>query len=326
MLLAKMYIVVSNIALLWDPIGWIKDTINGAVSAGQEKLAEAVDFIVQSLVALIGPGLANICNSILQTGFGVYSNLLNDSLQYLTGDMNGAFGDILSTVQEASTTVIVPVAALIVTYSFMYNLIQIMVDRNNQAEIDWFVICKECFKAACCAVLVSHSFEIARAVQELGNYMAGAGASAIGNFSIAMEGDAVAATDPIGQMLLVGLIGIIAMGCGMVCAALIRFTIYTRIITLTLLIGMSPIPFATFLAGGWIGQIGQSYVKNLLAYALQAFIMVMIGGIIATVLSSFPVSGANNGLAFIEHIIVLFALTSTFMKSLSIAKTVMAAA
>ena len=326
MLLARMYIVVSNIALLWDPLDWMSDIFNGFVSKGQEKLAESVDYIVQSLVAVFGTGLANICNASLKTGFEVYSNLLNDSLQYLTGDMNGAFGDILSTVKNASTTVIVPVAALIVTYSFMYNLIQIMVDRNNQAEIDWFVICKECFKAACCAVLVSHSFEIAGAVQDLGNYLAGSGADAIGNFSIAMEGDAVSATDPIGQMILVGLIGIIAMICGMVCASLIRFTIYTRIITLTLLIGLSPIPFATFLAGGWIGQIGQSYIKNLLAYALQAFIMVMIGGIIATVLSNFPISGANTGLAFIEHVIVLFALTSTFMKSLSIAKTVMAAA
>ena len=344
MLLAKMYIVVSNIALLWDGDGFdlgdigkilgdgIGKLISGAgdlLSAGWDEATNMAMPVIKAGTELISSfmvaAFGKLINGFVSSGFNTYSELMNESFTYLdSGLVEGKFEGFADIVKNASTSVIVPIAALIVTYSFMYNLIQIMVDRNNQAEVDWFMICKECFKAACCAVLVSHSFEIAGAMKELGDFIAGS-ARDIHAYSITLEADVIGETySSGGEMLLVALVGFVAIICGYICAALIRFTIYTRIITLNLLIGLAPIPFATFLAGGWIGQIGQGYIKSLISYALQIFIMTLIGSMMTRILGSAAFKPTIP--ALLEHVIMLFALTQTFMKSLSIAKTVMSAA
>ena len=333
MLLAKMYIVVSNIALLLDgdDSSWFKniwDNVTGFISGLPEHLQMGMDFVeaaMQAISTMMVKAFGGLVNDFVAKGFSDYSDIMEKSLQYLNNDFSeGPLGELQAKAISASTTVIVPIAALIVTYSFMYNLIQIMVDRNNQAEIDWFMICKECFKAACCAVLVTHSFEIAGAMKELGNYIAGEALS-IGSYKVTMTADLIGESYSTGgQMVLVALVGLISVVCGFVCAALIRFTIYTRIITLNLLIGLAPIPFATFLAGGWIGQIGQGYIKSLMSYVLQLFIMALIATFISEVLGSATIEPSLGSM--LEHIIMLFALTQTFMKSLSIAKTVMSAA
>src|SRR5699024_7966358 len=50
---------------------------------------------------------------------------------------------------------------------------------------------------------------------------------------------------------------------------------WSRIVTVMLYVSVAPIPYATLLNKDWIGSIGQSYVKNLLALMLQGYFMIV---------------------------------------------------
>lgn len=344
MFFAGMYICLNKILLVCltihfevdpgtetggaDGIGdAIMDLINGAGEVITEELGKIVQFVFEAIGVLLKPTIAKFAGNAIDLAFSTYTNLMSSALSFSYYDET--FSPLRDTVINTSESVIMPVAGLIVTYAFCYNIIQILVDRNNQVEIDWFVIAKECFKAACALLIVTHAFDIAQALIDVGNYLTN-GITGSGAFSVTLTGNELMNEDAalsmeIGTMLLLILVAFLVALVGIVCAALIRFTIYTRMITIYLLIALAPIPLSTFLAGGWISQIGQAYIKTMLSYALQGFIMVLLANGMGTVLG-----GISNGLvvsmepvAMIEHIIVVIALTITFQKSLSIAKSVM---
>ena len=56
---------------------------------------------------------------------------------------------------------------------------------------------------------------------------------------------------------------------------IIYLVAWSRMVTILLYISVAPIPFATFLNREWIGSIGQTYVKGLLALMLQGYFMLV---------------------------------------------------
>ena len=56
-------------------------------------------------------------------------------------------GSVFSIVQNLSETVIVPIAAVIITYVLCYELISMLIDRNNMHDFDTALFLKYIFKA-----------------------------------------------------------------------------------------------------------------------------------------------------------------------------------
>ena len=71
---------------------------------------------------------------------------------------------VFSLIRQISETVILPIAGLILTFVATYELIQMLIDRNNLHDIDTWMFFKWIFKTAAAILILSNTFNIVNAV------------------------------------------------------------------------------------------------------------------------------------------------------------------
>lgn len=71
---------------------------------------------------------------------------------------------VFSLIRQLSETVVLPVAGLILTFVATYELIQMILEKNNMHEFDVANIYKWVFKTACAILILSNTFNIVNAV------------------------------------------------------------------------------------------------------------------------------------------------------------------
>lgn len=228
-------------------------------------------------------------------------------------DVNAQVGDIASEVsktpatwnnsifqmmQEISESVIVPVAGIVIAYVLCYELISMVMEKNNMQDFDTSLFFRYLFKAAIGVWLVSNTFQIVMAVFDVASDAVNSAAVYIsGNTSLDMEqtiNDMFKTSVQnmgVGELIALGLeTSVVKLGMK-VMSVLITVILYGRMIEIYLYISVAPIPFATFTNREW-GDIGTNYLKGLLALAFQGFFIMMCVAIYAVLVSS--IAYANN--------------------------------
>ena len=71
---------------------------------------------------------------------------------------------VFSLIRQLSETVILPIAGLVLTFVATYELIQMLLEKNNMHEFDVANIYKWVFKTACAILILSNTFDIVMAV------------------------------------------------------------------------------------------------------------------------------------------------------------------
>ena len=79
--------------------------------------------------------------------------------------------DIFSLVKNLSETVIIPIAGMILTVILCYELMQMIIDKNNLNDSGTYVFFKWIFKASIATYLISHVFDITMAVFDVGRHV-----------------------------------------------------------------------------------------------------------------------------------------------------------
>ena len=105
---------------------------------------------------------------------GIMGNLsgLFDTVNTKVGEISVQVGTspaawnagVFSLIRQLSETVILPIAGLILTFVATYELIQMLIERNNLHDIDYWIFFKWIFKTACAILLLSNTFNIVMAV------------------------------------------------------------------------------------------------------------------------------------------------------------------
>ena len=202
---------------------------------------------------------------------------------------------IFSMIQNLSETVIMPVAGIILTFVACYELIRLVTDNNNLANIDIWILFKWIFKTAIAAMIVSNTFNIVMAVFDLGQYVVSSSAgiiqgttavdaSTIGDIKTELE--AMELGPLLGLCIEVMLLSIALK----ILAAIIFVIVYGRMLEIYLMTSLAPIPMAT-LANREQSMVGQNFFRSILALAFQGFLMMVCIGIYALLIQSFSVSG-----------------------------------
>jgi hypothetical protein len=211
------------------------------------------------------------------------------------GDIAGQVGQtpegwnsgIFDLVRNLSETVIIPIAGMILTFIVCYELIHLIIERNNMHEFDTFMIFKWIFKTFCAVFILTHTFDIVM-------FVFGIAQNPVNNSANIIKGSLnvdVALTDLANQLAAMGvgeLIGLyfesqilrFVMKAISVCVFLI---IYGRMIEIYLTISIAPIPLSTMINREW-GGIGNSYLKALFALAFQGFLIMVCVAIYAVLL------------------------------------------
>ena len=71
---------------------------------------------------------------------------------------------VFSLIQQLSETVILPIAGLILTFVATYELIQLIIEKNNLHDLDYWIFFKWMFKTAAAILILSNTFNIVMAV------------------------------------------------------------------------------------------------------------------------------------------------------------------
>ena len=78
---------------------------------------------------------------------------------------------VFSLIRQLSETVILPIAGLVLTFVATYELIQMLLEKNNMHEFDVANIYKWVFKTACAILILSNTFDIVMAVFDVGSHV-----------------------------------------------------------------------------------------------------------------------------------------------------------
>lgn len=204
-------------------------------------------------------------------------------------------------IKALSETVIVPVAGLIITFVLCYELISMIVEKNNMHDVDTFMFFKWIFKAFVAVYLVTHTFDIVIAIFELSQHVVRQSAGLIsGSASIDIAevlGDIGAQLEAMGMGELFGLLieTMLVRFSVQIMSVCVTLVLYGRMIEIYIYCSIGSIPFATMTNREW-GSMGNNYLKGLVALGLQGF-FIMVCVAIYTVLVNQIGSAANIHLA-----------------------------
>lgn len=237
---------------------------------------------------------------------GITSNLsgMFDTVNEKVGEIAGQVGQtpsafnggVFSMIRNLSNNVILPIAGIILTFVMCYELIQIIIEKNNLHDVDTWFFFKWIFKTFCAVLIVSNTWNIVMGIfdvaQHVVNNAAGVissstainGATALGDIEAQLE--AMEVGELLGlwfQSMFVGL----TMNILSICIFLV---VYGRMIEIYLVTSVGPIPMATMVNREW-GQTGQNYLRSLFALGFQAFLIMVCVGIYAVMVQSISNAG-----------------------------------
>ena len=198
--------------------------------------------------------------------------------------------EIFAMVRNISESVIIPIAGLILTFIACYELIQLIIDHNNLANFETWIFFKWVFKTFVAVMLITNTFNITMAVFDVAQHVINASGGIIAGDTAIDASGLEALEETLRGMDLGPLIGLLLQSfvvqITMYALSIIIFIIvYGRMIEIYLMVSLAPIPFATF-ANREQNQLGQNYLRSLLALGFQGFLILVCVAIYAVLVQS----------------------------------------
>ena len=240
---------------------------------------------------------------------GIISNLTGmfDTLNTKVGEIAGEVGmtpaawnsSIFNMIRNLSETVIVPIAGIILTFVMCYELIQLIIEKNNLHDFDTWIFFKWIFKTFCAVLIVTNTWNIVMAVFDVSqSVIAQAGGLIQGSTDVSADMLAELETSLeamdlgplLGLWLQSALIGFTMKAMGIIIFVLV----YGRMLEIYLLTSLAPIPVAT-LSNRELGGTGQNYIKSLFAVGFQGLLILVCVAIYAVLIQGIATSGDPIG-------------------------------
>lgn len=235
-------------------------------------------------------------------------------------------GSIFSMIRSLSNSVIIPIAGMIITFILCYELISMITSANNMHDVDTFMFFKYFFKMWVAVWIVSHTFDMVMAIFDVGQHVVNSatgvigGSTAIDISSLVGQMSTTMQTMEIGELVLLALETLLVSFGMKVMSVIITVVLYGRMIEIYLYSSVAAIPFATMSNREW-GQIGNNYLRGLLALAFQGFFIMVCVAIYAVLVSTMQISDNMHSALFgiaAYTVMLCFALLKTGSLSKSV--------
>ena len=285
--------------------------------------------------------MLNILDTIQEWIMGILRDCILGNLSGMFDQINTEVGEVaanvgttpaawnagvFSMIRNLSDNVVVPIAGIVLTFVVCYELINMIIERNNFHDFETFAIYKWIIKTFLAVYLVSHTFDITMAIFELAQNIVQRSAGIISgttslDFAAAL-GDVSAQLDTMGVGELFGLLVEtmllkITMPILSLCVMLV---LVGRMVEIYIYCSVGAIPFATMTNREW-GQMGNNYLRGLAALGLQGFFIMICVAIYAVLIGQIG-SAANLHLAIWQcagyTVLLCFSLFKTGAVSKSI--------
>lgn len=193
---------------------------------------------------------------------------------------------VFSMIRSLSDNVVVPIAGIILTFVLCYELITMIIEKNNLHDFETFTLYKWIFKVFVAVYLVTHTFDITMAIFEVGQSVVQQSSGVINgstniDFAAALgDVEAQLETMEIGELfglLVETMLLKITMPILSFCVMIV---LIGRMIEIYIYCSVGAIPFSTMVNRDW-GQMGNNYLRGLVALGLQGFFIMVCVAIYA---------------------------------------------
>jgi hypothetical protein len=245
------------------------------------------DWITDGLIEAITAQYADLFSSV------------NDKVGDIAADVGqtpqGWNSQVFMMIRTLSETVVIPIAGVVLTFVMTYELIQMVIEKNNMHDFDTFNIYKWIFKTFVAVYLLTNCFTITMAVFDVAQQVIGSSAGIITG-SLDVDAQLADLATQLEAMSLWELLGLwletnIVSLCMSILSILVFVIVYGRMLEIYLTVSLAPIPFSTF-ANREFGQIGQNYLRSLFALAFQGFLIMVCIAIYAVLVQG--ITAADN--------------------------------
>ena len=233
---------------------------------------------------------------------------------------------VFEMIRGVSNSAILPIAGVFLTLVACYELIQMVTDHNNLASFETWTFFRWVFKTFVAVTLISNTFDITMAVFDLAQTVVSesggiiAGSTAVDDTTLASLQTSLMSLE-LGELLGLYLQSFIIGFTMQILSIAIFVIVYGRMVEIYLAVSLAPITFSTF-GSKEQGQIGQNYLRSLLALGLQGFLIMICVGIYAVLIQG--VSFASDPIGSIWGVIgYTVLLCFTLLKTSTIARSIL---
>ena len=282
---------------------------------------------------MIIDALADWIKSILTSG--ILSNLsdlfgqVNDQVTSVAGVVGqtpmGWNAAIFNMIKNISDTVVLPIAGLILSFVMTLELIQIIMDKNNGHDFDLFMLYKWIFKSMFAVLIVTNTWNIVMSVFDIAQSVVQGAAGIIAesniDSSLLIPGlQNQLAGMGVGELVSLWMITLLLRFSMWPITIIIFIVVYGRMIEIYLLTSMAPIPMATMM-GKELGNIGQNYLRSLVALGFQGFLIIICVAIYSVMLQGLVV-GDDIFVSLLYYVAYTVLLCFTLLKTSALSKSI----
>lgn len=237
---------------------------------------------------------------------------------------------VFSLIRQLSETVVLPIAGIVLTFVMCYELIQMLIDRNNLHDIDTWLFFKWIIKTFIAVTILSNTFNIVMAVFDVAQSVVAQSAGLVQGTTDISPNLVANMQATIEQMELGPLLGLwlqsFVVHHTMTALNIFIFVVvYGRMIEIYMLTSLAPLPFATVVNRD-LGHMGHNYFRSLLAIGFQGLLIIVCLAIYAVLIQSIAAAGGTDIFETIWTAIgCTVLLCFTLLKTGSLAKAVFGA-
>lgn len=237
---------------------------------------------------------------------------------------------VFSLIRQLSETVVLPIAGIVLTFVMCYELIQMLIDRNNLHDIDTWLFFKWIIKTFIAVTILSNTFNIVMAVFDVAQSVVAQSAGLVqgttditpnmlANMQATIEGM------ELGPLLGLWMQSFVVHHTMTALNIFIFVVVYGRMIEIYMLTSLAPLPFATVVNRD-LGHMGHNYFRSLLAIGFQGLLIIVCLAIYAVLIRSIAAAGGTDIFETIRTAIgCTVLLCFTLLKTGSLAKAVFGA-
>ena len=206
---------------------------------------------------------------------------------------------VFSLIRQLSETVVLPIAGLVLTFVATYELIQLIIERNNLHDVDTWIFFKWLFKTAAAVLILSNTFNIVMAIFDVSQSVINNAGGLIADNTAITPGmldnfEAELMAMDIGPLLGLWMQSFLIKLVVVAINIVVFVIVYGRMIEIYLLTSLAPIPMAT-MVNREIGHMGQNYLKSLCAVGFQGLLILVCVAIYAKLVQSIAIDGDPIG-------------------------------
>jgi hypothetical protein len=276
----------------------------------------------------LGDWLKEVLIDAIMASFNGMFDSVNDNVADIALQVGVTPGQwnlgVFAMVKTLSETIVLPIAGIILTFVVCYELIQLIIEKNNLHEFDVLNIYKWIIKTFCAVWILTNTFDIVLSIFDIAQHVVNQSALGIGYLGLGSDMmmssiEAQLQTMGVGELFGLLLETQIIKLCMSIMSIIIFIVAWGRMLEIYITISVAPIPLST-LANRELGQIGQNYLKSLFALAFQGFLIMVCVAIYAVLLYMMTFTGLQGAMWGIAGYTVL--LCFMLFKTGSISKSI----